>query len=187
MKYYLSENEFVEMRQRLQSGEASLTVAASVARQFFTRVSNASIEETTGRSMMLQKLAVFSGIVVATLLLLAGLGLVIYSFGWGAAILVPLLGIFWTVLAGFTGDRGNWIHTVVGLVVGVGLGLLVDDAYGTPLILLTVSLCIHRSTYQLAQYFVVDLVSTSFPAYDMMVEHIVLRDPALAKTRKQAA
>ena len=43
-----------------------------------------------------------AGVAVAVILLLVALASFIRDFGWGAAIAAPLVGIFWTVLAGFT-------------------------------------------------------------------------------------
>jgi len=180
MKKYLTEDEYLSFQQRLARGEARLTIARRVARQFFTHVENASIRSITGRSMALQKLVIRVGIALPYVLLLLCIGAIIMYFGWFAALGVPLAGMFWTVIAGLTGDKGTWAHGTVGLVVGLGLAAVIDVIYAIPVTLCVISLWLHRMTYILAQLWITRLVSNSFAAYDMLVEHIDIEDPVFA-------
>lgn len=179
MKKYLTEEEFETVSQHLASGEASIVVPRRVARQFFTRVPIESIRATTGRFMFPQKIAIWVGVLASPALLVVCIGAVIYYFDWFAALAVPIVGMFWTVIAGLTGDKGDIWYGIAGLVAGLLLAWLLEPAYGIPLALFTVSLFIHRITYQVAELWLTGLVSSSFGAYDMLVEHIELEDALL--------
>lgn len=187
MRRYLTREQFDGMQARLDSGRASLTVSRRVSRQFFTRVSNASIRATTGRSVLWQKCAIWAGLIASLALLVWCMAAVIYYFGWFAAVAVPIVGIFWTVIAGLTGDKGSCWYSNAGLVVGLGLALMMVPAYAIPLALFTLSLWIHRTTYWIAQIWLTALVTTSFGAYDMLVEHIDLEDTLLAEEQTGTA
>lgn len=179
MKKYLTVEEFEALKARIARGTSGLQISRRVSRQFFTRVNNASIVETTGRSMLAQKLIVWSGVLASPALLLLAIAAIVFHFGWISAIAVPLVGTFWTVIAGFTGDKGTWWHGLIGLIAGLGLSAFIEPAYGIPLALFTVSLWIHRSNYRLAQIWLTQLITTSFGAFDMLVEHIDIRDALL--------
>lgn len=179
MKKYLTEQEFETVRQHLASGEASLVVPRRVSRQFFTRVPVESIRATTGRFMLLQKIAIWAGVLAAPLLLVICIGAVIFYFDWFATLAVPIVGMFWTVIAGLTGDKGEVWYGVAGLAAGLLFAWLLEPAYAIPLALFSLSLFIHRITYEVAQIWLTGLVSSSFGAYDMLVEHIELEDGLL--------
>ncbi|MDZ7684844.1 MAG: hypothetical protein U5O39_07395 [Gammaproteobacteria bacterium] len=82
MKRYLTENEFADLRPQLTDGSVRMRVSKSVARQFFLRVDNASIRNTTGESLLLQKTVIRGAIALAVILMLIALGLIIVDFGW---------------------------------------------------------------------------------------------------------
>ena len=63
MNKYLNEEQFESLSRRIEAGDASLSIPRGISRQFFTRVSNASIKSTTGHSLMGQKLVIWAGIV----------------------------------------------------------------------------------------------------------------------------
>lgn len=180
MKKFLTEDEFKALQPRLETGSARILVSKSIARQFFLRVANDSIIETAGESMRTKKAVIWLMLAIGINLMLATLILITIQSGWGAALAVPLVGIFWTVIAGFTSHLGNWIHSVIGLILGIGLALMLPAGYAVPLAMLTLSLVSLRAANEIAQYWVTALLSRSYPAYDMMVEHIALEvhDPA---------
>ena len=126
-----------------------------------------------------QKLVIWAGIVVSAALLVVCCAEVIFYFGWFAAFGVPLVGMFWTVIAGLTGDQGTWLHGAIGLVVGLALAAILESAYGIPLALFVISLWLHRTNYGLAQRWLTQLISSSYGAFDMLVEHIEIDDPVL--------
>lgn len=172
MKRYLTEKEFSDLRPQLADGRVRLRISKSVARQFFLRVDNASIRNITGESLLLQKTVIRASIALGVILMLSALYVIIREFGWGAALAVPLAGIFWTVIAGFTSERGNWQHGAIGLALALALAWFLPLAYGLPLVLMAVSLMLLRIAYDLAQRWVEGLVMRSFPAYDMLVDHV---------------
>jgi len=172
MKPYLTREQFDELRPRIEEGGVRMRVSKSIARQFFLRVENTSVRETTGESLQLEKALIWLILVTSIVLMLAALYFIVVDFGWGAAVAVPLVGIFWTVVAGFTSERGDWRHGAIGLALALGLAWIVPAAYGIPLALIAISLVLLRSAYDLAQHWVEDLVGRSFPAYDMLVDHV---------------
>jgi hypothetical protein len=174
MATYIEEHEFESLQQQVANGTVTLTVPREVARQFFTRVSNASIRVTTGQSLLFHQFIVWGLIAGSGMMLIACLAAVIYYFGWGATIAAPLTGIFWTVIVGLTGCRGTWVHGVIGLIVGLGLAAVIPIEFGVPVALFTVSVCLHRMSFFLAEIWVTRLVKESWHAYDMLVEHIAV-------------
>ena len=180
MKKYLSKEQFDQVRRRIEAGDASLTIPRRVARQFFTHVNNASIKSIAGRSLLGQKFAIWAGVFAAPALLVVCIWALVLYFDWFAALAAPLAGTFWTIIAGLTGDKGEWWYGAVGLAAGLALAAILEEAYAVPVALMVVSLFVHRVTYRVAQVWLIDLVSTSYGAYDMLVEHIDLDDPELA-------
>ena len=178
MVKYLTEVEFRDVRNRIQQGEASIRIPRSVSRQFFTHVTNRSIIDITESSALLQKILIWSGIASAWVLLAICAGLVIESWGIWATVVVPLVGAFWAILAGFTHEQGSWqIISLVLVATLIGI-FTVPGHYVLPLFFFVLSLWTHRMTYILAQRFLEKLVTNSFDAWDMLVEHIELNDPA---------
>jgi hypothetical protein len=176
-KQYLDEVQYQQMQPKLMSGQARVKVDRRVARQVFTHVSNQSIMETTGHSMLAKKAVILSGLILPVVLFAGCLVAIIYYFGWYSAIAVPLVGVFWTVIAGLTADKGGWVHSVTGLALGLGIAVLATANFGIPIALFSVSLWLQRMTYLLAEIWVTQLVTQSYGAYDMLVEHLYLFDP----------
>jgi hypothetical protein len=181
MKKYLTEQEFDEVQSRIRRGQASVTIPARVARQFFTHISNASIRDTTLSSALLQKSLIWSGVAGAPILLLVCCLLIVGSAGWWAAIILPLTGIFWTIIAGLTNENGKWHSITVILLASIACLFFLPPGFSLPLFLFVFSLWIHRMTYILAQKLLTGLVNNFYPAYDMLTEHIELNDPAMSE------
>ncbi|MEX0942608.1 MAG: hypothetical protein WD002_08690 [Pseudomonadales bacterium] len=173
-KQYLNETQFQEIQPKFISGQAQIKVDRNVARQVFTHVPNKSIVETTGRSMLGKKVIILTGLILPVILFLACLILIVYYFGWYSTIVVPLTGIFWTIIVGLTADKGTWIHSTAGIAVGLGIAVLVPINFGIPIALFSVSLWLQRMTYLLAEIWVTELVTQSYGAYDMLAEHLSL-------------
>ncbi len=176
MTNYLTESEHDILRAQISAGDASIQISKEVARQFFTHVSNSSVQSTLGESITFKKLVIYAGIFLPIALLVATLGAILYLFGWGAAIGIPLTGAFWTIVAGLAGARGSWVHDAVGLAAGMGIAVVIPPEYSIPLAMFTTSLIMYRLNYLLAQVWLERLVARSFVAYDMLVEHIKVRD-----------
>ncbi|MCZ6501535.1 MAG: hypothetical protein O6945_03365 [Gammaproteobacteria bacterium] len=181
MKKHLTEEEFNEVQARISSGDASITIPRRVARQFFTHISNSSIKNTTLSSALWQKSLTWTGVIGAPILLVACCLLIISSTGWWAAIAVPLVGIFWTILAGLTNEDGGWPSITIALVASIACFFFLSQAFSLPLFLFVSSLWVHRMTYILTQRLLITLVNNFYPAYDMLTDHIELDDPATSE------
>ena len=172
MNKYLNPEEHQQLKSDLLSDRCQLVIPGSVCREFFTRVPNNEIVQVTRRSLMLPKLLVWLGVIAAPLVLIALFGFTIMTAGWLAALMIPLMGIFWTIIAAFMNPDGEWLSiTLAILVVGLMLPFM-DFTLGYSLFMFIFSLWIHRLTYIFARLFLTDLVMQSYPAYDMLVEHI---------------
>jgi len=177
MTQYLSNTEFQALNQRLESGAAELSISRQVAGQFFSRVSNEAVFSITEQSIALKKAFLFSLFAVSMGIFVACLGLIFFNFGWGATIVIPVVGIFWTILTILTSDKGNqWVGHLGVLVSLVPLSFL-DLTYSFPIALFGISIWLHRCLYFLSQYWLVKLVTGSYDAFDMMAEHIDISDP----------
>ena len=51
---------------------------------------------------------------------------------------------------------------------------MMEPDYSVPLFLFTLSLWVHRLTYVAAQAFLINIVTDSFSAYDMLAEHVAI-------------
>ncbi len=176
-KHYLTEAEWQALQLRLADQSATMSVPRNVARQVVTRVDNRSIKATTGQSFFLQKAVIWFGIIIANVLFVSTLIAIAYYFQWTATLGIPLVGAFWFIIAGFTGDQGSWVHGVVGAAIGLSLAAFMPAEYQVPVVLFTLSLWVHRLTYLLAQIWINKLIRTSFATYDMLVEHVEIHDP----------
>ncbi|MEX2489238.1 MAG: hypothetical protein WD356_06865 [Pseudomonadales bacterium] len=174
MTDFLNEQEFTQLQQDIAAGKARLSIPRSVSRQFFLRVDNKSIKATTGESALGKKLLVWLGTIVAPLLFALCAVIIILEAGVMAALAVPLVGIIWTVLAGFTSETGDWPSATSAVALTLIVYLFAQQAYTLALFFFALSLWLHRMTYILAEYFLSQIVASSFPAYDMLVDHIKL-------------
>ncbi len=175
---HLTAEEFEAVRSRVHAGKASIRIPRGVARQFFTHVSNRSIIDITDLSALREKILVWLGIGGALFALAACVLLVVQWYGLWAVVAVPLIGIFWAILAGLTHEEGHWQTISIALLASMAAALFFSSPYAIVLFLFVLSLWIHRITYILAQHFLERLVLDSFDAWDMLVEHIDLEDPA---------
>lgn len=174
MNRYLNEEEFSSLQADFAAGNARVVIPRSIARQFFVRVDNDSIKATTNESAIIQKLMIWTGILTAPVLLAVCLLIISVELGWSAAFAVPLIGIFWTVLAGFTSESGAWYEITAALAVAFVVWLAYANNYALALFFFTMSLWVHRMTFILAQHFLEQIITSSFDAYDMLVDHVVV-------------
>ncbi len=181
MQKHLTEEEFTQVRTRLSSGQASICIPRRVSRQFFTHTNNSSIRNTTASSVLWQKGLVWMGVTAAPILLLVCGLVVINNSGWWAAVTVPAIGIFWTILAGLTAEDGDWPSITIALGIAVACDFLLSPTYSVPLLLFVFSMWIHRMTYILAQVLLTRLVSDSFPAWEMLTDYIKLNDSPISE------
>jgi hypothetical protein len=172
MQHFINEAEFEALQPQLKAGTARISVPRAVARDFYLRVPNHSIRATAGQSELGTKFLVWVGIISAILLMLLCAAVIIWHFGWTAAFIVPLTGIFWTIVAGLTGDKGSFIRGTLALIPAGLLASLLPLNFAEPLVLLSCSLWIHRAVYLFAEWRLLKLVSSSFAAFDMLIEHL---------------
>ena len=173
----LTEDEYKSLITEITGGTARLSVSRALARQFFLRVGNRNVRDLTGQSVIGQKLVVFCLLAAAVSLVIACFFLLAGVYGFIALFAIPLVGIFWTVVAGFTTEYGT--VTASTLVCGACLGatFLLPQAYQMPLAAFLLSVYCYRLAHIAAQMFLLQLLMTSFSAYDMLCEQIdVARD-----------
>ncbi len=178
MTNYLSRDQYSAVQSRIIAGEATLAIARDVSRQFFLRVSNASVSAVADTSVVWPKTLIWSGYVASPALLIICVLLIIQTFSWWAVVLVPLAGIFWAILTGLTYDKGGWVWPTLGSFAVCLLPLFVETAYSLPVLSFTLSLWIHRMTFIMAQSLMTSLLGASYEAFDMLAEHITLDDTA---------
>lgn len=174
MSDYLSAQQFANLHDSIINGKASLTVPRATARQFFTRVSNRDVKGKTGLSVWGKKLAIWVGVMLSPALLLVCFANVGLAFGWAACLAIPIIGIFWTIFAGYTSEHGSWLSLLVIVVLTAANMVAMEPAYSLSLFLFTLSLWVHRLTYVAAQAFLVNIITDSFSAYDMLAEHVAI-------------
>lgn len=182
MSKYLTEEEFKAIQVHLKEGDASLTIPRSIARRFFMRVSNASIKSNTGNSALLQKTLVWTTQGCALLCLLICGGIMIDSFGWWAALAVPVAGAFWAILAGLTNEDGEWLSITILLAASIASYSFMAPTYSLPLIFFVFSLWLHRMNYRLAQKLLITIVEDSYAAYDMLAENVEIQDAMMPES-----
>ncbi|MDA0788959.1 MAG: hypothetical protein O2780_05820 [Proteobacteria bacterium] len=178
MGKYLNAEEFAGLQQEIRDGRSAISIPRAVARQFFTHVAASAIRTTTGQGTILQKLAIWIGLVLSPLILAACCGLVAYEFGWLAMLVIPILGVFWTIFAGYTNELGRWQPATALLAVAAANLYVMPAELSWPLLGFVLSLWIHRITYILAEYWLAGLIGESYSAYEMLAEHVSIVGPA---------
>ena len=176
MQNFINEQEYIDLLPRLQARQAHLVVPRQVARNFFLRTSNHAIKQATGQSALVSKLIIWIGVITAPLLFLIAAIYYIMDSGWAATVMVPLLGIFWTIIAGLTGDQGSFLQGTLAMIAGAVLAAILPTEYAIPLALIIVSLWVQRNIFFIAEYFLLHLIGQSFAAFDMLIEHIEIVD-----------
>ncbi len=155
-----------------------MTIPRNISRQFYLRVDNRSIINATGHSQYRYKLLVRGCELLAiALVALAGLS-IINSFGWWAAVIAPLAGIFWVVIAGLTNDEGELQTITIALLLTATSTFFLPLEYALPLLFVNLSLWIHRVNSIIAQKLLINLIQHSWTAYDMLAENIEVDDPS---------
>lgn len=174
---YLSEEAYQAAMTRYRRGELNLSVPKIVARQFFTHVGNKSVQATSGTSILLQKLSIGTAVLAAPVIFLFAMSFIynIYSPGISATAL-PIVGITWTVLYGLTSDHGGWYHGSLPLLASIAAWLIFDLPFTNPLLLFVFSLWLQRATYLLSQTWLEELVASSYPAFEILEEHVTLTE-----------
>jgi len=174
MAEYFTKEEYKVLQTDLSSGSARVHVTRSMARQFFINVTNRNVRNLTGASVLGQKLLVLALLATALVLIITCLVLTALEFGSAAMIAIPLIGIFWTVIVGLTTDSGSMLLSTLLLIPCLLLAYYLPDEYVWLFGNFIASIYCYRVAHMLAQNFLVSLVSSSYEAYDMLDEQIVL-------------
>ncbi len=174
MTTHLSADEFAGLQQEFREGRSAISIPRAVARRFFTHVAASAIRTTTGQGAFLKKTVIWAGLLFSPLVLGACCLLVAWEFEWIATLVIPIIGIFWTIFAGYTSNIGRWQPATLLVAAAVANLYVMPPDLSRPLLLFILSLWIHRITYILAEHWLTGLVEKSFSAYEMLEEHIVI-------------
>jgi len=178
MAEYLTPEEYKTLLSDIGNGDASLLVSRNLARQFFFNVGNRNIRDLTGISMTGRKTAVVALLFLSLGLAALCLALVVREFGWWAMIGGPLVGIFWTVFAGFTTEMGNYLTTFAWMTAAVIIGWFLPPEYRITLLTFAASMFTYQLAHLIAETFLLQLLQSSYDAYDMLCEQIELEHHA---------
>ena len=153
MADFLTQEEHAELVREIDAGSSNILVSRSMSRQFFINVGRRNVRDLTGISVILEKIIVLGLLAASIVLLIACLAFVITDFGWGALLAVPLIGIFWTILVGFTGEMGSWTSTIVIYLFVMLFSPLLGQSYGFAIMLFASSLAAYRVSHLAATHF----------------------------------
>jgi hypothetical protein len=179
MAEYLTKDEYKVLQSDLSTGVARLFVTRSLARHFFINVTNRNIKDLTGVSVLGKKSQVLALLVTALILITACLVLTAMEFGWAAMFAIPLVGIFWTIIVGFTTESGSMLFSTVLFIPCLLLSYFLPGAYGWLFANFVASIYCYRVAHMIAQNFLITLLSSSYDAYDMLSEQIKVTRDAL--------
>ena len=152
-----------------------MSIPCQVARRFFTRVKSQTVSSSIGQSIMFKKLIIWFGIIASPILFFLFMVAVVYYFGFTAAsLIIPATGICWTIIYGLTSEHGGWRVGTIPLLISIGLTFVVDPAYSKPFFLFALSLWLQRTTFLLSTTWLVNIVASSYTAYEELVDHVTI-------------
>ena len=173
MPKYLSEQDYNNLMTDRKAGNIDIEISKEVARQFFTHLSRHNIEQKIGRSVTLKKLLILLFALAAPAVFACYMYSVYAHYdATAASFIIPASGIFWIVVYGFTSNQGGWLIGTIPLVAAALLVFTTELKLAEPLTLLLLSLWLQRSTYLLATFWLKDIISQSYAAFEELVEHI---------------
>ena len=126
--------------------------------------------------MLAQKLLIWLLILTSGATFIVAALLIIGSFGFWSGIAVPLIGIFWTILAGLTYDHSGMKGMSAILALSAVAFFYVTPDYSEPGFFFVLSIWLYRTSYISAQAFLTNLIEGSYAAFDMLVEHIEIQE-----------
>lgn len=172
MAQCIPEDQYKVLQQQIATGEARLTVSRTMARQFFTHVGNQNVADLTGQSIMMKKIVVIFLLLTSILLVFLCMAMMIDRYGWAAMFVIPLVGIFWTILAGLTTELGSTISSTLSLITVLTIAYFLPTTYQWPIVIFAGSVYLFRMAHIFAQYSLSRLILRSYDAYDMLCEHV---------------
>lgn len=179
MTDYLTKTEFATLNEQYRSGEVLITLPREVAKQFFLRITNAEVKQTTGRSIALKKMLIWMMTIASPLLFVASM----ISFGithnaWEASFILPIAGICWIIIYSLTSAHGGWLVGTIPLALSLFLLIpssesVFDVTHATdPVFLFVLSIWLQRTSFLLSDRWLMDITMTNFEAFEMMEEHL---------------
>jgi len=172
MADYLTSDEYKVLQSELSTGAAKLFVTRSLARQFFLNVTNRNVKDLTDGSVLKEKVQVVVFLATALTLIIACLLLTAKEFGGTAMFAIPFIGIFWTVIVGFTTEAGSMRLSTLLFVPCLLLAYFLPETYRWLFGSFVASIYCYRIAHIIAQEFLIRLVSSSYDAYEMLEEQI---------------
>ena len=169
---HMNEDEYRQLQLAVSAGETSLKIRRAMARRFYLRVKSGDVASKTGVSQLGQKCTVLAMLALSLISIAASLFMIWVNFDNAAIFAVPAVGIFWTVLVGFTTENGDLLFSSIGLVILTGLTSLMTASYALPVACFFVSILAYRGAHLLAEKFLLGLLTKSFVAFDMLSEHV---------------
>ncbi len=183
MTDFVTEPEFTEIVARHRSGEARVTLPRQVAKQFFLRIDNPSVKATTGDSIFFKKFVVWLFNVASPVTFVIAMSLIFKAYGpWEASFILPAAGICWIIIYGLTSEHGGWLIGTVPLILTLPLLSATGMDSGLPVFLFVLSIWLQRSSYLLAGRWLTEIVTSSYAAFEMMEEHITIKESNRADT-----
>lgn len=174
MSEYKSESEFDDLRKAFKARQVDISLPRQVARQFFLRIQNQEVKQTTGKSIGWKKALILLMNIASPILFVVSLGLVAMNYGvWEASLIVPIAGICWTVIYGLTSDQGGWLIGTIPLVISA-IPVVESGQIADPFFLFVLSIWLQRTSYLVAAYWLLDIVMSSYNAFEMMEEHLLI-------------
>ncbi|MFT4799545.1 MAG: hypothetical protein ACJAXW_004236 [Candidatus Azotimanducaceae bacterium] len=173
MTEFINESEFETLRGNYRSGAISVEMPRQVARQFFLHISPQDVKRTTGKSILFKKTLIWLMNISSPILFIISMALVIKDHGaFEASLIVPIAGICWTVVYGLASDRGGWLIGTVPLVICVVSIMASNLTFMDPIFLFVLSIWLQRTSYLVATRWLLDIVMSSFEAFEMLEEHL---------------
>lgn len=173
MTQYLSESEYAQLKDDVRLGSVSVDIPRLVARQFFLKIRPQEVKQATGKSILVKKALIWLMNILSPVVFVLSLALIIIEYGaWEATFIVPIAGICWTVIYGLTSDQGGWLIGTVPLAVCFVPVVADNMDYLDPMFLFVLSIWLQRTSFLVATSWLLDLVMSSFPAFEMLEQHL---------------
>ncbi|MDH3280933.1 MAG: hypothetical protein OEQ18_07365 [Gammaproteobacteria bacterium] len=176
----MTDDEFQALVAKIHSGTILVGVDRSVARKFYTDVPLGRIEAETGEAPYLEKAVVFGAMIGGPLALLVSFVFAVIAFGWWAALAIPVSILIYVVFSGFSSmPRGGMgvVSVLFGLAaLGIYLEWFPSQYAGRYALLVALAFWNARLVYAAATHFIRAFVVRNRRAYELLAEHIHLRE-----------
>ena len=170
---FITEAEFGQLQQDHRRGAVEVSLSREVARTFFLRITNAEVKNTTGKSILLQKLIVWFSCLASPFAFVASMAFFLTDHSaWEATLILPIAGICWTVIYGLTSNMGGWLVGTFPLVIAASPLINETGTLTDPILLFVLSIWLQRASYLLSESWLMSIVMNHYEAFEMMEEHL---------------